>query len=131
MGKYSKIIILLASLLSLSLFLASCSSKQKLPQSALDKLEEQWQLLPSGKSNDLHIIRAWPGEKPTEQSLANSRNMEIWCVELEMYLVIDNAEESQEMLWIVTRPGKDAEWSAAPLMIMSSSWPYEACGDGF
>ena len=130
MRKYFRFAILITGLVSLSLILASCSTKKQLPQNALDKLEEQWQALPMGKNDDLSIIRSWLGKKPTEQLPPESSEMETWCVEIKMPEYLDTSEEFKSMIWIVTRQNKETDWSAAPLMILSSSWPYEACGVG-
>lgn len=130
MGNFFRFAILIISLVSISLVLASCSVNEQLPQSALDTLEEQWQALPMGKNNDLSIIRSWLGKKTTEQLPPESSKMETWCVELEMPEDLDPSGEFKSMIWIVTRQNTESDWSAAPLMIMSSSWPYEACGVG-
>ncbi len=36
-------------------------------------------------------------------------------------------QTTESMTWIVTRSSGDSGWVASPLMIMSSTWPYEAC----
>ncbi len=54
--------------------------------------------------------------------------MEIWCVEVESVSPSELDPGVTAMIWFVTRVDSQSEWGAAPLMAMSSTWPYEACG---
>ena len=115
-------------LLTASLLLASCSASSPLPQGALDELKEQWQALSMDDRPALHIVRAWPSEVSAEQLAPASPSMETWCVEVELPQGNAASREPGPMIWLVTRADQDASWFAAPLMTMSSLWPYEACG---
>ena len=117
----------LPGLLAASLLLASCSAPSPLPQAAVDELEKQWQTVTTDNSPRLHVVRAWPSEVPAEQLPPSSPSMETWCVEVEP-VGKDASGAPGPMIWIVTRTGPEATWFAAPLMTMSSLWPYEACG---
>jgi len=110
-----------------SILLNACATPQ-IPHSAVDVLNAYWGSLPGGATQDLTIVRAWPGKTPSGNSLSMSDSMEIWCVETRLSNKPGVSNESDSMLWIVTRSSKDAEWESAPLMIMSSTWPYQACG---
>jgi hypothetical protein len=128
MGKYFRTLTLLVSLICLGFLLVSCSVKNRLPQSALDKLKEAWAASPYLSISDLNILKTWPGEISAEESSDEFAAMEIWCVEVEMPPDPDSTGEPLPMIWFINRNDPQSEWTVAPLMIMSSSWPYEACG---
>lgn len=101
--------------------LGSCAPPQ-MPQSAIDELNARWASLPGSASQDLSIVRAWPGAPPSE-----TPSMEIWCVETTLSPKGGDSTKSESMLWLVTRSNEEAGWESAPLMTMSSTWPYQAC----
>jgi hypothetical protein len=118
----------LPGLIAASLFLASCSAQSQLPQGAMDELEEQWQNFATDTSPNLRITRAWPSEVSAQQLAPSSPSMETWCVEVQPSAGNDGSRGPEPMIWIVTSADEEATWFAAPLMTMSSLWPYTACG---
>lgn len=125
--KVSTRVLLLAVLVSASQGLSSCSRPQ-LPESARDALFAYWESLPSHPGVEHRLIRAWPGEAPAEDSTAGVPLMEIWCVEAEISSTDDPSVNGDLLVWIVTRENEETRWSAALLASMSSTWPYQACG---
>jgi hypothetical protein len=94
----------------------------------LDELKEQWQAVSMDDRPALHIVRAWPSEVSAEQLVPAPPSMDTWCVEVELSQGNDASSEPAPMIWLVTRADQEASWFAAPLITMSSLWPYEACG---
>ena len=117
--------LLLSTVLILGLVLASCGSPQA-PQGAVEELHARWQSLPGSQTHDLVVLRAWPGEIPSNADSYLTK-LEIWCFETQAAPKLDLPQGSERMVWLVTRSSGDSRWEAAPLMIFSSTWPYEAC----
>jgi hypothetical protein len=111
-----------------SIFLASCSSPNRLPPAAESALEAYWQSLPSYPTITQQILQVWPGVVPVETVTTWGSNMEIWCVETEITAAEDVSIVGETVTWIVFRNDEQANWIAAMLATMSSIWPYEACG---
>ncbi len=113
------------SLLLACSLLASSASPQ-VPQGAVDELHARWQSLPGSQTHDLVVLRAWKGKTPPD---ANSffSTVETWCFETQPEPKSGISQGSERMVWVVTRSGGDTGWVASPLMVMSSTWPYEAC----
>ncbi len=111
----------------LGVFLASCSSTKPFPPDAERALEAYWQSLPSYPTITYQTLQAWPG---VETTTAWAPNMEVWCVETEITAAEDASLIGETLTWIVMRDNQDADWTAAMLATMSSTWPYEACGKG-
>ena len=108
--------------------LSSCSRSSQLPEGARAALIAYWESLPSDPGVENRIIRAWPGVTPAADSTPVDPIAEVWCVEAEISSE-DPAVDGNLLVWIVTRGDREAPWSAALLMSLSSTWPYEACGE--
>lgn len=117
--------LLLATLLILGLALASCGPRLA-PQGALDELNHRWQSLPGSQTHDLVVLRTWPGEIPPGQD-SSLASKEIWCIETQAASKLGLPQGSETMVWVVIETGGDSGWEASPLLIFSSTWPYEAC----
>jgi hypothetical protein len=128
MSRQPLLLALVAGLLTQGLLAGSCSLAQPLPDGAKQALEKTWRTLPGGASADFWILRAWPGKGYAENPAPLSPAMEIWCVEISQPPGQGEAKSLVPMIWIITRAYLRGEWMAAPLMTMSSSWPYQACG---
>ena len=113
--------------LSVSLLLASCTSPT-MPGDAKEALLDQWASLPSPPGFEHHIIQAWQGATPTQDTIALAPEMETWCVETRISAPSDPTIDGEKLIWIVIRENHEARWNAALLATMSSLWPYEACG---
>lgn len=122
--------ILLLSLLAAGLLIVACAPAPQMPASAVESLTNSWQSIPGSATHELTILRAWPGEAPQESNPDMLLPEEVWCVETNLSSIEGNTTDPEAFIWIVTRTNPDAEWQAAPLMIMSSLWPYQACGEG-
>ena len=110
--------------LCLALLLAACAS-QRMPPDAEQALLDYWASLPSSSQIENTITRSWRGDTSTAEL---QPGMEVWCVDAGMST--DNPEtDGQTLRWIVVRTGEDAPWTATLLAAMSSTWPYEACGE--
>lgn len=116
-------------LMLLCIAAVACTADARLPEDARESLEKQWSSLPVGESDSLQIASAKKGKKPVSQPLDDSSNRETWCVEVSLpdELIVEDGPLT--MTWIVTRIDKDSDWMVSPLMVMSSLWPYEACGE--
>ena len=119
--------IFLALLKAVSLVAGSCSAQDRLPEGALHEIELQWSAISPGGTAAPHVSRAWRSQRPADQLTPWAPSMETWCVELKRSPSEVEAGGPGSVIWIVTRVDKQSAWSAAPLMIMSSTWPYEAC----
>lgn len=113
-------VIQITSMMSV-IVLAACSPQLDLPQSARQALEERLLALPGGDT-EFTIGQARPGVKPQSEP---ALSIEVWCVEVDLSPI---DETSPELIWIVTRPNPQSDWTAAMLATMSAMWPYEACG---
>lgn len=113
----------LAFILSL-LMLASCSP-QELPPGAEQALLDYWASMPSSGEVENEITRAWEGDTSAAELPPGT---EVWCVDAEVSAA-DPVVDGETLRWIVVRTGEDAPWTASLLMAMSSTWPYEACGE--
>ena len=112
------------------IFLSSCSSQTQLPADANRALEAYWQSLPSDPTLTYQILQVWPSVNPAETITPWAPNMEVWCVETEITAAKNASIIGASVTWIVIRNDENADWSAAMLATMSSTWPYEACGKG-
>jgi hypothetical protein len=113
-----------------SIFLTSCSSPTRLPPDVEKALNAYWQSLPSYPSITYQILQVWPSAAPAETITPWAPSMEVWCVETEITVAEDVSLVGETVTWIVIRDDEDADWIAAMLATMSSTWPYEACGEG-
>jgi len=120
---------LLLAVLGASLGLSACSGTQELPDDARGALEAYWESLPSHPGVENRIVRAWPGEVTEDGSTSGAPLMETWCVEAEMSSSDDPSVDGEPLVWIVMRESDETRWSAALLASMSSTWPYQACGE--
>lgn len=114
-----------AALLIGGWLMASCTPHE-VPQAAMHALNARWRSLPGSQTHDLVVLRAWEGKLPS-QGHSFPPSMEVWCIETHAAPKSDLSQGSERMLWVVTKMNEAAEWDAAPLMIFSSTWPYEAC----
>jgi hypothetical protein len=121
-------IALLAVLLAASIILGSCTPPSQLPESAFSALNRQWDSLPGSATHDLTVLRSWQGQIPPDADPAPTSPMDVWCVETLLSSNQPYSGESETVIWIITRTSDDATWESAPLMTMSSLWPYQACG---
>jgi hypothetical protein len=126
--KVSTRMLLTAVLVSASQGLSSCSRPPQLPEGARDALIAYWESLPSDSGVENRIIRAWQGVTPEEDLTSGAPLMEVWCVEAEMSST-DPSVDGSLLEWIVIREDREPRWSAALLASMSSTWPYQACGE--
>jgi len=127
--KLSTRVLLLSVVVLASQGLSSCSRSSQLPADARDALIAYWGSLPSDPGVDHRIVRAWRGVAPAADSTAVAPITEVWCVEAEISAE-DPAVDGNLLVWIVTRQIEETPWSAALLASLSSTWPYEACGEG-
>lgn len=111
-----------ALVLFAAIALASCTAS-RIRQEAIGDVTARWDSLPESTTHNLAVVRAWRGTRPSE----HPRSMEVWCVETEIVAKTDAEATPESLLWIATRPGKRGDWGSAPLMTLSSTWPYEAC----
>jgi hypothetical protein len=118
-----------AALLSVILILTSCAPS-KLPGDAKEALMDHWASFPSSPGIEHHIIRAWQGASPTQDTSGLAPELETWCVETRISAPSDPSVDGEKLVWIVIRGNQEARWNAALLATMSSLWPYEACGSG-
>ncbi len=116
----------LTGLVAAILWLAACTTSP-IPQAAIDVINAYWQSLPGSSTHKLTVIRAWPGKPLSNDTIELPPSLEVWCVDTEITPKNDPSSRPESMAWIVTRSGKDAEWQSSPLMVLSSTWPYEAC----
>jgi hypothetical protein len=121
-------VVMVAVLVCASLGFSSCSRSPQLPEGARDALMAYWQSLPSHPDVENRIIRAWPGEA-NEDLTSGAPLMEVWCVEAEISSEADPSVDGELLVWIVIRENEEARWSAALLASLSSTWPYQACGE--
>ena len=112
------------------IFLSSCSQPAQLPADAREALDAYWQSLPSDPNLTHQILQAWQGSTPEETTAPQVPIMEVWCVETEITAAKNDSIIGASVTWIVIRNDENADWSAAMLATMSSTWPYEACGKG-
>ena len=124
---FNSILSLLA--IFISFFLASCASQTRLPSNGQKALESYWQSLPSYPNITYQILHAWPGATTAETITPWAPNMEVWCVETEIIAAEDSSIIGGTVTWILMRNDKKANWTATMLAMMSSIWPYEACGE--
>ena len=108
-----------------ALLLFACSPRAELPTEAENALRDYWQSLPSSPEVTNEITRAWPGDLQAADLPAGT---EVWCVEAQISAP-DPDVDGQSMLWLVVKTGEGAPWTASLLAAMSSTWPYEACGE--
>ncbi len=125
--KASARVLLIAVVVCASLVFVACSTSPQLPEGARDALMAYWESLPSYPLVENRISRAWPGEA-TEDPTSGAPLMEVWCVEAEISSADDPSVDGELLVWIVTREKQEARWSAALLASLSSTWPYQACG---
>lgn len=121
-------IALLASLLAANILLNACTPPTQLPEGARLALNRQWDSFPGSTTHDLTIVRAWQGKLPRDAEPASPQPMEIWCVETRLLSKQPASGETETIIWFITKVNDDAPWETAPLMTMSSIWPYQACG---
>ncbi len=112
------------------LLLAGCGGPPKIPQGALDALQERWQSLPVSETGSLEIARAWQGELPADAPAGLPPTTEVWCFDIQLKSELPELEALTPFVWIVFRERESAPWQATPLMVMSALWPYQACGEG-
>jgi len=105
--------------------LAACSPGRDLPAAAEQALQDYWQSLPSSGEVTNEITRAWQGDASAAELLPGT---EVWCVDAVMSAP-DPEADGQTMRWLVVRTGENSPWTATLLAAMSSTWPYEACGE--
>jgi hypothetical protein len=127
--KVSARVLMIAVLVSAGFGSSSCSRSPQLPEGARDALVAYWESLPSHPGVENRILRAWPGEAPTEDLTSGIPLMEVWCVEAEISSADDPSVDGELLVWIVTRENQGGRWSAALLASLSSTWPYQACGE--
>ena len=113
----------------LAIFISSCTQPAQLPTDARGALEAYWQSLPSDPNLTHQIIQAWPGDVSEETTTPGALNMEVWCVETEITAAADISIVGDTITWIIIRNEERASWDVAMLATMSSTWPYEACGE--
>ena len=113
-----------------SIFLATCSSPTRLPSGAEKALRAYWQSLPSYPTTSYRIVQVWQGDVRAETGTPRTPNMQVWCVDAEITAAEDVSIIGETVTWIVIRDDEKADWTAAMLAAMSSTWPYEACGRG-
>ncbi len=123
----SKITLLLCCLEMLLLF-GACTVQPQIPENAIDELEAYWYSLPGSTTHDLKIVRAWPGKILLEAAADWPTSMEVWCVETELSGKETDSAKLDTILWFMSRVSDEASWESAPLMTMSSLWPYQSCG---
>ena len=128
-GFYTRLpkIILGVTFLCMSVFLVSCASP-KMPGDVEEALLDLWASLPSPPGFEYHIIQAWQGAAPTQDTIALAPDLETWCVETRISAPSEPTVDGEKLIWIVIRENQEARWKAALLATMSSLWPYEACG---
>lgn len=122
--KYSILMLMLICMTAVS-----CRGNAKLPEDARESLEKQWASLAIGENTELNIVSAKPGRKPVHTATDDLVEQETWCVEVSLpdELIVEDGPAT--MTWVVTRLDNKSDWVSSPLMIMSSLWPYEACGE--
>ena len=113
----------------LAIFISSCTQPAQLPTDARGALEAYWQSLPSDPNLTHQIIQAWPGNIPEETTAPGVSIMEVWCVETGIIAATDASIIGETITWIMFRNDEKADWNVAMLATMSSTWPYEACGE--
>ena len=123
-------LVLAGSILVAFILLSACTTAPELPQGALDGLYAEWASLPGSATHDFTILRAWPGKVSPDEPGEAPPSLEVWCVETALSGKQTDAADHDTVLWFVTRSTGEADWLSVPLMAMSSTWPYEACGVG-
>ena len=113
---------------SVVLLLISCSAQRRLPKGANDALIQHWASLPGSKLHEIRVLRAWPGELPQDVASEETNPNEVWCVETELSGTENDTAPIESVIWFVTKIDDQGDWTAVPLMTMSSIWPYQACG---
>ncbi len=132
----------LARRLLLALSLAACacacarSAEADLPAAAREAVLAQMtpyyssQAVQQGLYDEvpeIRINRAWRGKEGAYPA-GDSGQPEVWCVELTVEGTREGVPSTDSQVWIVTRNPGQTEWGAGLVMVMSSIWPYEACG---
>ncbi len=117
---WTRIFVILCACLAL----AGCSSRAELPDDARRALVAHWESLPAETEIEYTIVRAWQGRS------REAPDREIWCVDTEIDSPDNPDIHGETLIWILFRFPVENSWSAALLATMSSTWPYEACGQG-
>ena len=128
MKRYLKSAVFLFTLF-ITIILSSCSRPTQLPTDARRALEAYWQSLPSDPNLTYQIIQAWPGNVPDKTKTPEAPTTDIWCVETEITAATDVSIICAPITWIIIWNDKKVDWDVAMLAMMSSTWPYEACGE--
>jgi hypothetical protein len=125
-------------LCALDLISSGCSQTEELPEQASQVVLEQAGLyytspylgaVPFEAAPHIRIQRAWLGDEAATGGEPSS----MWCVELQVSGVRQGLQVTDSPIWIAvpdqSEQGKAGTvWSASALELISSSIPYERCG---